>query len=111
MLFSSFLAKLTLALTQPLQVSIGAPALTEGNNAKETDILVLDKPEIGFNFVTPEKDRNLKGALDRESHYLDDGILQIPLFCYAFPEKNYGVYKEFVNAYYNAFPAGQNPRN
>ena len=55
-----------------LLASIGAPAMAEGNGTEEAGTLVIDKPEIGFYFVMPEKYMNLKGSLDWNSHVCDD---------------------------------------
>ena len=100
---------LCILLAALLLVSIGTPALAEGNDAEENDPFVFDLPNIGFHFVTPEKYRNLKGSLDWGSHYLDDGILQIPLSYYCFPPEDFDAYNDFANAYFNAVLAGENP--
>ena len=100
---------LCILLAALLLVSIGTPALAEGNDAEENDPLVFDKPDIGFHFVTPEKYRNLKGSLDWGSHYLDDGLLQIQLSYYCFPPEDFDAYNDFVNAYFNAVLAGEDP--
>ena len=100
---------LCLLLAVLLLASVGAPVLAEGSGAEQTDPLVHDKPELGFHFVTPEKYRNYKGSPDWSSHYLDDGLLQITLSYYAFPEEDFDAYNDFVNAYYNALLAGEEP--
>ena len=99
--------KLCLLLAVLMLASIGAPALAEGSGAEAADPLVYDEPKIGFHFVTPEKYRNYKGSPDWGSHYLDDGLFQITLSYYAFPEEDFDVYNDYVNAYYNALLAGE----
>ena len=100
---------LCMVLAVLLLASLGTSALAEENNTDETESLVIDKPEIGFHFVMPEKYMNLKGSLDWNSKYLDDGILQIPLSYYCFPPEDFDVYNDFVNAYFNAIVAGEDP--
>lgn len=98
---------LCILLAVLLLASVGVPVLAEGNGAEEAGPLVLDKPELGFRFVVPEKYRNLKGSLDWSSHYLDDGIIQITLSYYSFPEEDFDAYNDFVNALIEALLAGE----
>ena len=100
---------LCILLAVLLLVSIGVLALAEAEAAEETAPVVIDRPQDGFHFVMPEKYLNLKGALDWESHYLDDGLRQIQLSYYSFPEEDFDPYNAYVNAYFEALLAGEDP--
>ena len=75
--------------------------------AEEADPFVIDAPKYGFHFVMPEKYRNLKGTLDWDVHFLDDGILQFTPIYYCFPEESFDAYNDYIVALVDAFLAGE----
>ena len=74
--------------------------------AEETDLFTIDEPSIGFHYVTPEKYRNLKGSLDWNAMYLDDGIIQLTLSYYAFPPEDFQAYDDYFLVWLDAKLAG-----
>ena len=77
--------------------------------AEETDLFTIDEPSIGFHYVTPEKYRNLKGSLDWNAMYLDDGIIQLTLSYYAFPPEDFQAYDDYFLVWLDAKLAGEEP--
>ena len=98
---------ISLLLVVLLLAALGTSALAETEDAEETDSVVVDRPEFGFRFVMPEKYLNVKGSLDWQSHYLDDGLIEIPLSYYAFPPEDFDAYNAFINAYFEAMLMGE----
>ena len=92
-----------------LASSAGITVPAEGSDPEAADPYVIDKPELGFHFEIPEKYRNLKGSLDWNSGFLDDGILQIRSSYYAFPEEDFDEYNDYINAWMDAMVKEEDP--
>ena len=91
-----------------LAVLLLAPLSTSAF-AEEPDPFVYDEPKYGLHYVTPEKYRNLKGALDWDIMYLDDGVLKLSLSYYAFPPEDFQAYDDWFPGWFYAKLEGKEP--
>ncbi len=91
---------LTLTLTREAEI--------EPEEAEE-DENVLDAPQIGFHFEAPESYQDLKGILNWQASFPDDGVLEIIAEYYAVEPDQVQAYSEYAEAYFQASDNGEEP--
>ena len=68
---------------------------------------VMDYPEIGFHFETPEKYKDLKGSIQWGASYPADGVMEITTEYYSVPKDQFEAYAGYAEEYINAVMDGK----
>lgn len=79
----------------------------EAEAEAEADGEVMDIPELGFHFVTPEKFANAKGFINWGNYNIGDGIQAITTAYYAVPTERINEYVEYMDSWYKASMSGE----
>ena len=76
-------------------------------DSENAEAEVIDVPQLGLHFETPEALRNLKGQLSWNYSFFDDGLLEIPVEYYAVSEDDMDAYNAFYKAALEAYSNDQ----
>ena len=79
----------------------------EGATAEEEAADVIDAPQIGVYYKTPEALANLKGQVHLSYNFLDDGVLDIPVTYLAVSKADMDAYMTLYRAAAAAFTNGE----
>ena len=79
------------------------------SEAAEAEAEVIDVPQLGLHFETPEALRNMKGQFSWNYDFADDGLLVISVSYLAVSKADNDAYKAFYKSVIEAYSSGKEP--